>query len=162
MAGYKGKQGRKPVPTALKLVTGNPGKRPLNRNEPNVAASIPRAPAALSERARKEWYVIAHQLAAANLLTELDKMALAGLVSSYVRWMEAQEGIAKTGLLVQSRTGIPALNPLLKVSRDAQAEYTRLLGEFGLTPSSRSRIHVEPKEEDDEFEALMRRKGGGS
>jgi len=26
--------GRKPKPTALKIIEGNPGKRPLNKNEP--------------------------------------------------------------------------------------------------------------------------------
>jgi len=159
MAGRPGRSGGKPKPTALKLLTGNPGKRPLNESEPKPAVVIPRAPASLPERVRREWYTLAHQLADAGLLTELDKMALAGLVTSYVRWMEAQEGLAKTGLLIKGRDNVPVLNPLLRISRDAQVEYTRLLGEFGLTPSSRSRLHVEPKEEEDEFEALMRRKG---
>ncbi|MEQ8198694.1 MAG: phage terminase small subunit P27 family, partial [Clostridiaceae bacterium] len=27
-------RGRKPKPTAIKVLEGNPGKRPLNKNEP--------------------------------------------------------------------------------------------------------------------------------
>ena len=157
MSGTKGHSGKRPKPTALKLLTGNPGKRPYNEHELKPTVAIPRAPSEISDRARVEWYKLAHQLADAGLVTELDKMALAGLVTSYVRWLEAQEGLVKTGLLIQGKDRVPVLNPLLRVSRDAQIEYTRLLGEFGLTPSSRSRLHVEPKEEVDEFEALMRR-----
>lgn len=153
MAGYAGAQGRKPLPTNLKLLKGNPGKRPLNQDEPRVALKIPSPPRELPERSRKEWRRLTKQLYAAGLVTELDRMALAALVQSYVRWMEAQEGLAKTGLLVRpGQDGIPKLNPLLRVSREAQVEYTRMLTEFGLTPSSRSRVKGEPPPSKDPFD----------
>jgi len=34
-------RGRRPKPTRLKMLTGNPGKRPLNGNEPRPAAAVP-------------------------------------------------------------------------------------------------------------------------
>lgn len=36
-------RGRKPKPTALKVLEGNPGKRPLNKNEPNLKRKRPDA-----------------------------------------------------------------------------------------------------------------------
>ena len=39
-------RGRRPKPTRLKLLTGNPGKRPLNDDEPQPQAAIPECPPA--------------------------------------------------------------------------------------------------------------------
>jgi len=72
--------GRKPKPTFLKLLQGNPGKRELPQNEPQPAkpkGAVPKAPRHLSDPARKQWRVVAKQLAGANILTELDAHALA-------------------------------------------------------------------------------------
>lgn len=150
--------GRKRTPTPLKLLMGNPGKRPLPKHEPLARVKTPPAPAFLSARAKREWTRTGRQLLEVGIVTELDRMALAGLIQSYMRWVEAQEGLAQTGLLIRGKDGLPRVNPLLKVSRDSQTEYTRLLLEFGLTPASRSRVSVEPVKEEDEFEALMRRR----
>ena len=42
-------RGRKPSPTHLKLVKGNPGKRPLNVSEPEPEAVLPCPPAELCD-----------------------------------------------------------------------------------------------------------------
>lgn len=149
--GIKGVQGRKPKPTALKLLAGNPGKRAINKDEPKLRPAIPSCPRELSLRVKREWRKLAVQLYEAGVLTEIDRIALAGLVTSYVRWIEAQEGLIKTGLLVKGPLGMPRQNPLIRIVIEAQAEYVRLLGEFGMTPSSRSRLRVEKPAEPDEF-----------
>lgn len=41
--------GRRPKPTHLKVVTGNPGKRKLNDKEPTPAREIPSPPEHLSD-----------------------------------------------------------------------------------------------------------------
>jgi len=46
--------GRRPKPTNLKVLHGNPGKRPLNANEPKPAAEMPSAPDHLGEVAQTE------------------------------------------------------------------------------------------------------------
>jgi phage terminase small subunit len=48
-------RGRRPKPTRLKLLTGNPGKRPLNETEPRPEAAIPECPVVLGPVARQEW-----------------------------------------------------------------------------------------------------------
>ncbi len=47
--------GRKPTPTRLKLLRNNPGKRPLNPDEPQPEATLPEPPAHLSDEAKCEW-----------------------------------------------------------------------------------------------------------
>ena len=51
-------RGRKPTPTHIKLVSGNPGKRPINRNEPQPKARLPRCPEHLGEVAKQEVSVV--------------------------------------------------------------------------------------------------------
>lgn len=48
-------RGRKPKPTAIKELEGNPGKRPLNANEPRPERKAPRCPAWLDTEAKREW-----------------------------------------------------------------------------------------------------------
>lgn len=47
-------RGRKPTATVIKLVTGNPGRRPLPKHEPK-AEGRPIKPAIMSETARRLW-----------------------------------------------------------------------------------------------------------
>ena len=47
--------GRKPKPTAVKKLEGNPGKRKLNTKEPVPAKGMPDCPEWLLPEAKKEW-----------------------------------------------------------------------------------------------------------
>ena len=55
-------RGRKPKPTAVKVLEGNPGKRSLNTNEPKPVKKAPRCPAWLEDEAKKEWKRMAKQM----------------------------------------------------------------------------------------------------
>ena len=143
MAGYPGKQGRKRLPTALRVLrgTGQPGE-----GEPNYRAPIrlPSPPAELSDGAKREWRRTGRKLLDAGVLTEIDSAAFAAYCASYARWLEIQAQIKKSSLLYTSkRDGQLHSNPLLRLSRAAQEEFTRALVEFGMSPSSRTRLHVE-------------------
>ena len=48
-------RGRKPTPTAIKELEGNPGHRPLNKHEPKPMKKAPACPKSLSTEAKKEW-----------------------------------------------------------------------------------------------------------
>ena len=66
-------RGRKPKPTAVKQLEGNPGKRQLNANEPKPAARAPSCPKWLEDDAKKEWRRLAKQMEQLGILTEVDK-----------------------------------------------------------------------------------------
>ena len=71
-------KGRKPKPTAMKLLEGNPGKRPLNVHEPIPPKGTVKCPAWLLPEAKKEWKRLAPALEAMGVLTMADQTAFEG------------------------------------------------------------------------------------
>ena len=132
--------GRRPVPTALKELRGNAGHRPVNKNEPKPLAQAPRCPEHLDEEARREWHRIAPQLMLLRVLAKVDRAALAGYCMSWSRWVAAEKQLVKFGMVIKSPNGYPIQNPYLSIANAALASMTRTSIEFGMTPSSRSRI----------------------
>ena len=62
-------RGRTPKPTAIKALTGNPGKRPLNHQEPIPPGVIGDPPEHLSDGAKAAWR-LAVECAPPGLLTQ--------------------------------------------------------------------------------------------
>jgi P27 family predicted phage terminase small subunit len=148
--------GPPPKPTALKTLAGNPGHRPLNHAEPQPTG-VPKCPPHLDKDAKKEWKRISKELIALGLLTEVDRAALAAYCSAWSRWVAAEEHIAKLGLVVKAPSGYPINNPYVGIANVAMDQMRRFLIEFGLTPASRSRIHIDQKQKSDvdPFTAFM-------
>ncbi len=146
-------KGRKPKPTKLKLLAGNPGKRPLNEDEPQFAPDLPEAPGFLLPEARAEWDRIAGQLFAQGVLTSVDRGALAVCCQAWGRAVQAESALAELaekdpsmhGLLIKTGRGAVE-NPLVGIARRSMDLYLRGCAEFGMTPSSRSRIKAFPKD----------------
>src|ERR1700680_4917197 len=75
--------GPKPKPTTLKLLTGNPGKRPLNDAEPQPLVGDPGCPSWLDAEAKREWKRIAPELVSLGLLTILDRATFAAYCQAW-------------------------------------------------------------------------------
>lgn len=133
--------GRRPTPTALKLVRGNPGKRALPKNEARPSLDV-KMPDWLSPDAVKHWPAVAKQLHDAGLLTAIDVTALGLYCEAFARWKDANGRIVKYGTVVKSPSGYPIQSPYLAIANKAHEQMTKLLTEFGMTPSSRSRCTV--------------------
>ena len=140
-------RGTKPKPTRLKLLAGNPGKRPLNEREPQFQNRMPPPPSHLDRLERQEWKRMCELLAAARILTEADRDALAVYSVIYTRWAEAEREIKKNGPVVKVGNSIQ-LSPYLTIANRCMEQMLRLWAEFGLTPSSRTRIIASPASED--------------
>jgi P27 family predicted phage terminase small subunit len=132
--------GRKSIPTETKKRAGNPGHRPLNVNEPKLPLELPKCPSFLSGRAKYQWQLLGNQLLEAGLMTAIDETALAALCMSKATWMQATEEVRKRGAVYDSDSGGLKKNPWVTVAAEAHKEMVRLLSEFGMTPSSRSRV----------------------
>lgn len=133
------KRGRKPKPTALKRLEGNPGKRPLNDLEPMPQVTMLRCPSWLEAEARKEWRRLAPVLIGAGILTSADAVAFAGYCQAYARWRAAEEEVSKLGMVYRDGDRIRP-NPYIAIARAAFAEVKSLAAEFGLTPANRTAI----------------------
>ena len=131
-------RGPKPVPTKLKLARGS--RRPINPAEPQPKVSKPRCPSHLSDSAKAEWRRISPRLAREGLLTHLDERALALYCEAYSLWVEAKQKVAETSLVVTTEKGNLIQNPYLGIANKAAKQMLEILVEFGMTPSSRTRV----------------------
>ena len=136
-------RGRRPEPTALKQLRGNPGKRPLPAKEPKPQIVAMRPPDWLSDEARAEWDRVAPMLLRLGVLTEADGSALLTYCKVWERWLKAERQLATSGLLLKSKSGYPIVNPLVGIANKTMTNLVKLLTEFGMTPSSRARVHSE-------------------
>lgn len=68
-------RGRKPKPTHLKVVTGNPGRRPLNKREPKPVGNLRLPPDWLTPTQKESWSY-AMDNAPLGMLKRLDRGAL--------------------------------------------------------------------------------------
>lgn len=144
--------GRKPKPTYLKVVTGNPGKRALPTAEAKVAPALPSPPPHLADEAKVEWGRVSEELYKIGLLSGVDRAALAAYCQAYARWVQAERAIAEMakrdqltgGLMIKTTNGNAIQNPLVGTANKAAADMVRFAAEFGMTPSARSRINATP------------------
>lgn len=150
-------RGRKPTPTAIKELEGNPGKRPLNENEPKLAKKAPTCPKWLEPEAKKEWRRLAKQMEEIGILTQVDMAAFAGYCQAYARWKEAEEFISQHGTIVKTPSGYYQQLPQVSIAQTYLKIMNRFAEQFGLTPASRSRIVAadSSKDTEDEMEKLL-------
>lgn len=143
------KPGPIPKPAVLKLIQGNPGRRPVNLDEFRPAVSIPKAPKHVREDkdAFLEWKRITAELAKYGLVSEVDRAALTFYCVSWARHCEAERMIAKaaaagggSGLFVKTPNGFPVQSPWVAVSNKAMEICRVFLAEFGMTPAARTRV----------------------
>ena len=132
------KTGRKPKPTALKKLEGNPGKRPLNEMEPVPPTVSLKCPRHMLPEAQKEWKRLAPILMNMGLLTAADAVPFEGYCTAYARWREAQDEITRHGSIYKDQEGRIRPNPYIAIANQQMREIKSLAAEFGLTPSNRA------------------------
>ena len=137
-------RGRKPIPTALRLVQGNPGKRPLNMAEPKPAHSMPTCPAHLSPTAKAEWKRLGREMHRLGIISQLDRAALAAYCQAYGRWTEAERKLKETPTLIKLPSGYIQPSPWLAIANKQLELMHRYLSDLGLSPVSRSRVSTIP------------------
>ena len=147
--------GPKPKPTELKKLAGNPGRRPLNSQQPQPDLASERCPHGLSKGAKKFWRAYAPQLIRLGVLTAVDVPAFILTAEHYAIAREARAITVTDGLCDKDANDLTRKHPLLQVWRDNATAYRMFASEFGLTPSSRSRLQVSAPEEPSLAEQLF-------
>lgn len=151
-------RGRKPKPSHLKLVTGNPGRRPLNKAEPKAARSRPSAPAHMSDKARETWGYVSALLDDMGVLTKVDALALELLCEAYADFLAAANELKAQGsdyyeTMSQTGSTMYRAHPALAKKQDADRRIRGWLAEFGMTPSARSRVKGDGEKTDEDAAA---------
>ncbi len=154
-------RGRKPTPTKLLESRGtfkiNPNrKRP---NEPEAPTSKPEMPQYLGAVARTAWEQLYRVLDDMCLLSSADHVSMELYAQAYQDYRQACDNVEKYGQVFISVKGdrtYAARNPFDTVQERKALLLVRLLTEFGLTPSSRARVHAMPKQKNDPFTEFLK------
>src|SRR5947209_4306168 len=109
-------RGRKPKPVGMKIAEGNPGKRPLNANEPKPTPGAPKCPKHLQGEARKEWRRIVPELDKMGLMTSVDLVAMACYCESWATYLTALAKIEQEGQVITNDKGNACTNPWVHVA----------------------------------------------
>lgn len=128
-------------PTALKLVAGNPGKKPLPKHEPKPRAlESLAAPARLKDKAaRAAWKRVAPELARMRVLSEADVEALVLYCETFATWDQARAEVRAQGVTIDTAQGLKK-HPALTAMNEATTQMRTLLAQFGMTPASRASV----------------------
>lgn len=144
------KPGPRSTPTPLLKLVGS--REPLRnrRDEPQPQEGRPSKPQWLKGDAAKVWPKVIAQLDAMGVLTKADGHAIARYCKLLVRWVDNNAFIEKYGEthpLKDKEGGVKCMIPWPQVSilNQLSNQILRLEQEFGLTPSSRASLKVEPR-----------------
>jgi Phage terminase, small subunit len=158
------RSGRRRVPTAIKQLRGSKIRHDISR-EPAMAVGEPPMPVSIGSDpyAAEEWAALAKTLLALHVLTPAHGPALAVLAQAQAdmrRKLEEWETMGRRSLVREEwfdKQGTLRVkffdNPLCKQIVRQQGLITRLLGEFGLTAATSSKVQTHAPQADD-FAAL--------
>lgn len=135
-----------PTPTALKLLKGNPGKRPLPKYEPLLPLELPVAPSFLTKEAKREWNRMVVVLFNTGLITVGDTATFQAYCQAYGHWVAIEKQFTNEGskYTLMNDKGNTYMNPLLTALNQAAERLAKCCQEFGLTPAARTKVMVFP------------------
>ena len=146
-------KGRLPIPNRIKLLRGNPGKRPLNERAPQWSESAG-VPEWLDGFAKVEWEAIAPDLIAQRMLTRAGQASFACYCIAVGNLRVAMQYLHGKQLLADL-DGKPIKHPALSILRDAMMDIKTFGAEFGFTPASAARVMNERKPERDSLDEYL-------
>lgn len=151
-------RGRKPTPTVLKLLNGNPGKRAINSDEPKPDQLDEAVPAELDDPvAAEEWTRTIVPAIERGQITEADRVLAIAHCELWATWRSQIAAAAKHAHVVAvGKNSHPMPNPARTMANKTLQLLTKIDAELGLTPSSRSRVRVNLRDGDDEDTTLAK------
>lgn len=140
----------KKQPTHLALIKGNPGRRPINKKEPKKVAPKLRVPAHLDPIAKTLWKKLTKQLDDLGVLSDTDLTGLEQCCELYARIRRLRADLRKLGATTYESikdTGEVLIKAYPQVAQldAAERNFRSFITEFGLTPSSRTKVEVKDK-----------------
>ncbi len=142
--------GRHKTPTALKVIEGNPSKRPIPK-EPKVTGTI-RMPSTLSKEAKTFWKQITGAMPKGVYLPT-DAPLLVSFCEAAAMHKIASQHIAKEGAISKGSKGQDIVSPWVKIQSDNASKIASLGSKLGLTPVDRANL---PTGEDDEVNPFLK------
>jgi P27 family predicted phage terminase small subunit len=130
-----GRRGPPPQPTKLRILSGNPGKRPINHREPQPIGP-PQRPDFITGSAAEDWDRVIASMPP-GFFTAADTPTLAVFCVSLTLHRAALAQVARGGLTSKGLDGQAIVNPMVGVvAREAQL-VLRASDRLGLSPAAR-------------------------
>ena len=159
-------RGRKKLPTEIKLLKGTlrADREIKDAMKPTKIIDLPYPPEYLNEDAKKEWYVIIKEYQKLGMISNLD-LGILGLycneISIYIEMTNKLRDKDRV-MVFKNPDGTvkyAAQVPYQKIANDALAKALKIASEFGLTPSSRTKIDTgQNLDNDDPFLEFLKLK----
>ena len=140
--------GRTPKPVALRVLEGNPGKRPLPKNEPRPKPVRPEMPDYLNAEGRKRWSELVGELESTGVLTVVDRETLGCYCAAFASFVSATRMLKKRGWVTRTQSGYLQQSPWVAIRNRAMDDLRRFGSELGIGAASRSRIEVKKPDGD--------------
>lgn len=106
---------------------------------------VPRRPDHLDDHGREAWDSVTAELAKLGCLSTAEAFAIELYCVVYSRWRKAIDGLNSDGITTTTDLGSIKGNPAMQVIAQCERTMSSMLSEFGLTPSSRSRVKGGPE-----------------
>jgi len=133
----------RPTPTALKILRGNPGKRPLNRREPTPDALDVAIPNELTDPvARAEWTRAIVPAIKIGIVTIADRTLAIAHCELWATWRSQLADAAAGTHVVRLGKGYRQPNPVRGMANKTLQLLMRVDDQLGFSPTSRSRVVV--------------------
>lgn len=97
--------------------------------------------------ARKFWDEYASELERLQILTGVDSAAFRLMAEHFGFAVQAAKQLQAEGLTVETAKEGVKKNPLAQIFKDNSLAFKSYAAEFGLTPSARTRLRMEPEGE---------------
>lgn len=151
-----GSRGRRPLPTNVHQLRGNPSHKPLAQLLDDVVrpeVSVPRAPAHFDDVALAEWRRITPHLRTLGLISQIDRAALTAYCDAWSEYVWACERIkalndqeppkertGERGRVWDTPSGYKQISVPIQIRNRAAEQLAKFLAEFGMSPAARSRV----------------------
>lgn len=123
----------------MKLAAGNPGKGPINHQEPQGEPISIHPPEWLSDYAKESWNELVAALHPMGILYRSDYFGLMELAMALGLMREAYENVKRDGNTVPTAEG-EKLNPEVNALNQAMRNVKSLISEYGMTPAARTKV----------------------
>ena len=156
------KRGRRPIPTKIKIARGTLRKDRQREDEPTLPRGMPEMPERLAVDAVAvgKWQELSQLLYDLGVLTTADGEALATLCEIHSAEQSCLLELRANGPTIHTDLGGVKPNPAGSLYRSLAALKSTMMSEFGLTPSSRTKVGSSKQEApQDDLEAFFKSHG---
>jgi P27 family predicted phage terminase small subunit len=142
-------------PDELKRITGTLQNCRVNQQAPKPGYGFPVPPTYLTAEELKAWNQACQLLDGMGVLAIEDAFAVEELAVCKAQLLALRQDIIANGTCYTAPdSGLEKTRPQVRMEQDTSRHFLTLLGKFGLTPESHSKVNAKTGQDDNPFDSL--------